>query len=126
MRIEIVPLDVSRGIKKILVGRQSLSCCPIRFYLLDGIDKDVIGEKGHCVFADAVTERWHVDEYTPVWQSQKPDFVAEVSPLPGVTDNSACAAVEGLELLGLGAKWLREECGFFGEALLWRRSESSH
>ena len=101
MRIEIISCDISQSVKKVMVGQQQLTCCLVRFYLLDKVEKTIILEKGHQVFFDSVVENWHWKEYPIEWNSKKPDAVIEAGFHPGVTDNSACAAVEGLGLLGI-------------------------
>ena len=127
MRIEIMPSNISDGIKKILVGRQFLQCCPVRFYLLDGIRKSVIRQKGHQVFADPVAENWHVEPYPIDLNSCLPDSVVEVRFHPGVTDNSACAAAEGLALLGIEGKVASGRIWFFwGDCSLENLKEFAH
>ena len=113
MRIEIVPLNISQSIKKMLVGRHDMAFCSARFYLLAEIEKTIVVQKGHRVFADPVREAWHWKPYQIKWNSKKPDAVIEVSFHPGVTDNSACAAMEGLELLGLKGRVASGKTWFF-------------
>ena len=113
MRIEIISLDISQSINEIWVGRQVVMCCPVRFYLVDKAEKSTILEKGYQVFADPVTETWHWVEYPVEWDAQKPDAVVEICFHPGVTDNSAGSAVEGLELLGIEAKVASGRLWFF-------------
>ena len=88
-------------------------CHPVRFYLLDGIEEKQIVEKGYQVFADPVTERWHTRDYPINGKSKEPDSVVEVSFHPGVTDNSACTAAEGLALLGIRGQVASGRSWFF-------------
>ena len=104
MRIEIVPLDISQSVQKMSVEQQPLICLPVRFYMIDKIEKKFIRQNGYRVFADPVTESWHLEEYPIIWNLKEPNSVVEIGFHPGVTDNSACAAVEGLKLLGLDGK----------------------
>ena len=67
------------------------------FYLIEGVDKKFMEEKGHRVFSDQILNRYFLQDY-PL--KNPPDWVLEVSFLPGVTDNPARAAREGLELMG--------------------------
>ena len=113
MRIEILPRYISDSIQKINVGDQSLFFCTARFYLLEHFDRKRMVSSGHQVFADPVMESWHLDEHPVTWQSKEPDAVVEVGFHPGVTDNPACTAAEGMELLGLQGKIASGKVWFF-------------
>ena len=97
--------------------------CSASFYCLEGIGPEEFKEKGHRVFVDSVIEKYHIKEYDLKWKGMNPDYVVEVGFLPGVTDNPALAAEEGLSLLDLNVKAASGKVWFFWGKLSMEKLE---